>query len=84
GEVFDGIVTSVARFGLFVRLTETLVEGLVRVESLGDEWFEWIESRQELLGSRTGTTYRLGDRLRVRVTKVDTVLRRMDLEIESP
>ncbi|MDX1388655.1 MAG: RNB domain-containing ribonuclease, partial [Acidobacteriota bacterium] len=80
GEVFDGIVTSVARFGLFVRLTETLVEGLVRVESLGDEWFEWVEPRQELRGAVSGTAYRMGDRLRVRVDKVDTVLRRMDLE----
>jgi ribonuclease R len=83
GDVFEGVVTAVTSFGLFVRLTETLVEGLVRIEGLGEEWFEWIESRQELRGANTGTTYRLGDRLRVRVTRVDTVLRRMDLVLED-
>jgi ribonuclease R len=83
GEVFEGVVTAATSFGLFVRLTETLVEGLVRIETLGEEWFEWIESRQELRGANTGASYRLGDRLRVRVTRVDTVLRRMDLVLEE-
>ena len=83
GEPFDGVVTGVARFGLFVQLTESLVDGLLRVESLGEERFEFVESRQELRGSRSGTTYRLGDPLRVAVARVDTVLRRVDLVLES-
>jgi ribonuclease R len=80
GEVFDGVVVGVARFGLFVRLTETLVEGLLRVEGLGNDRFDFVESRQELRGRHRGLSYRLGQPLRVRVVKVDTILRRVDLE----
>jgi ribonuclease R len=83
GEVFEGVVTGVARFGLFVQLTESLVDGLVRAESLGDDRFEFVESRQELRGARTGTAFRLGDPLRVVVARVDTVLRRVDLVPEA-
>jgi ribonuclease R len=84
GETFDGIVTGVTRFGLFVQLVENLVEGLVRVERLGAEWFEFRERRFELAGSRTGKTYRLGDRLRVRVDRVDRVLLRVELSPAEP
>jgi ribonuclease R len=80
GETFDGVVVGVAKFGLFVRLTETLVEGLLHVERLGDDRFDYVEPRQELRGRRTGRSYRLGQALRVRVMKVDTILRRVDLE----
>ena len=80
GEIFDGVVVGVAKFGLFVRLTETLVEGLLHVEKLGDDRFEFVASRQELRGRRTGRSYRLGQALRVRVMKVDTIFRRVDLE----
>jgi ribonuclease R len=79
GEAFDGLVTNVTRFGLFVQLVDNLVEGLVRVELLGEEWFDFDAGRFELRGSESGNTYRLGDRLRVRVDRVDRVLRRVDL-----
>jgi ribonuclease R len=80
GEEFDGVVVGVTRFGLFVRLTETLVEGLVHAAGLGNDRFDLVESRQELRGRRTGRSYRLGQPMRVRVVKVDTILRRVDLE----
>jgi len=79
GEEFQGVVTGVARFGLFVQLTENLVEGLVRVDQLGDERFDFIESRFELRGSRSNTAFRLGDRMQVRIDRVDRILRRVDL-----
>jgi ribonuclease R len=79
GDTFDGIVTNVTRFGLFVQLVDNLVEGLVRVELLGSEWFEFDAGRFELRGAESGTAFRLGDRLRVRVDRVDRVLRRVDL-----
>jgi ribonuclease R len=80
GDELDGVVVGVAAFGLFVRLTDTHVEGLVRLEGLGDDRFDYAEARQELRGRRTRKTFRLGQAMRVRVVKVDTVLRRLDLE----
>ena len=82
GESFDGIVTGVAPFGLFVQLTENLVEGLLRTETLGDDEWDHIEGRQEIRGRRTGASFRLGQRLRVVVRRVDVVLRRVDLGLD--
>jgi ribonuclease R len=79
GEELEGVVVGVTPFGLFVRLTETQVEGLLRVEELGDDRFDFVEGRMELRGRRTGRVIRLGQPLRVRIARVDTVLRRLDL-----
>ena len=79
GDEFDGIVSGVARFGLFVQLEGGIAEGLVRIDRLGTEWFEFDPSRHELRGAQTGTVHRLGDTMRVRVDRVDAVLRRVDL-----
>ena len=89
GENFEGVVTGVARFGLFVQLVDNLVEGLVRVELLGHEWFLFDEGRMTLTGSATGRTYRLGRRLAVTVDRVDRVRQRVDFspaetETDSP
>ncbi len=79
GEAFAGVVTGVARFGVFVQLDGGIAEGLVRIERLGHEWFDFDPVRHELRGSASGRIYRLGDALRVRVERVDAVLRRVDL-----
>jgi ribonuclease R len=79
GETFDGIVTGVARFGLFVQLDGGIAEGLVRIERLGREWFDFDPVRHELRGASTGRIHRLGEAMRVVVERVDTVLRRVDL-----
>jgi ribonuclease R len=83
GETFEGLVTGVTRFGLFVQLVDNLVEGLVRIELLGEEWFEFDEGRFELRGADSGKLFRLGDRLRVRVDRVDRVLLRVDFSPEE-
>ena len=83
GESFDGIVTGVTRFGLFVQLVENLVEGLVRIELLGHEWFDYDERRHELIGSQSGKHFRLGDRMRVTVTRVDRIRQRVDMTPEG-
>jgi ribonuclease R len=85
GEVFAGVVTGVARFGVFVQLDGGIAEGLVRIERLGREWFDFDPVRHELRGASTGRVVRLGDPLRVRVERVDVVLRRVDLgPIDEP
>ncbi|HEX5042591.1 MAG TPA: ribonuclease R [Candidatus Polarisedimenticolaceae bacterium] len=83
GEIFEGIVTGVAPFGLFLQLTETLVEGLLRVEHLGGDRFTYDAARQELRAERGSTRYGLGQPLQVLVQRVDSVLRRVDLALEG-
>jgi ribonuclease R len=84
GESLDGIVSGVARFGLFVQLDGGIGEGLLRVERLGGEWFEHDPARHELRGGGTKRAFRLGDALRVVVERADTVLRRVDLRLAEP
>jgi ribonuclease R len=72
GAAFAGRVTSVTRFGLFVSLDGTGADGLIPIRSLGQEFFRHDEGRQMLLGERTGETYGLGDRLKVKLTEADT------------
>ena len=67
GATFPARITGVTRFGLFVRLAETGAEGLVPARSLGFEYFRHDEKKHAMIGDRTGTTYRLGDRLTVRL-----------------
>jgi ribonuclease R len=69
GAVFDGRIASVTRFGLFVRLKETGADGLLPIRSLGAEFFRHDEKRHALVGGRSGTTYRLGDIVRVRLAE---------------
>jgi ribonuclease R len=83
GQRFDGVITGVTKFGLFVQLEENLVDGLLRSDRLGSERFEFIETRQELRGRESGSTFRLGDRLRVRVDRVDRVLQRVDFSLDA-
>ena len=70
GEEFSGLVSSVARHGLYVTLDEPFVDGLVHVSELGDS-IEFEERSQSLVASRSGRRFRLGDRLRVRLIAVD-------------
>jgi ribonuclease R len=71
GASFAGRVTSVTRFGLFVELDDTGADGLIPVRSLGQEFFRHDEGRQLLVGERTGETYGLGDKLRVKLIEAD-------------
>lgn len=67
GAIFAGRISGVTRFGLFVRLKETGADGLVPIRSIGTEYFRHDERRHALVGERTGTAYRLGDTVRVRL-----------------
>ncbi len=81
GEEFDGIVTGVTNFGVFVELTDVYVDGLVHVTALGNDYFHFDPPKHRLVGRRTGVSYRLGDALRVRVVRVDLEEGRIDLEL---
>jgi ribonuclease R len=81
GDEFDGRITGVQSYGLFVELTEFLSEGLVRVSSLEDDYYIHMEEKHCLLGEHKGKSYRLGDEIRVQVVKVDLDRRRMDFVV---
>ncbi len=81
GEERQGVVTGVTQFGLFVQLTDSLVEGLLHVERLGNDYFDFVPARFELRGRSHGRAFRLGDSLRVRIDRVDTTLQRVDLSL---
>jgi ribonuclease R len=81
GESFDGVVTGVTDFGLFVQLEGLQVDGLVHVATLGRDYYRFEEDRRALVGERSGQRFTLGDRLRVRVTRVDPSDRKIDFEL---
>jgi len=83
GDLFYGVVTGVTAFGMFVQLTENLVEGLVKVERLGDERFVFDPGTQTLTGSRSRTVWRLGQQVRVQVERVDRIRQRIDFGLVS-
>ncbi|MGH8707540.1 MAG: ribonuclease R, partial [Burkholderiales bacterium] len=78
GEVFEGAVTGVTAFGLFVTLDEYFVDGLVHISELGRDYFEFDAARHMLLGSRTKKRYRLADRMKVKLMRVDLDSRKID------
>lgn len=80
GEEYEGIVSSVTSFGIFVELPNT-VEGLIRFDDLGDEYFIYDEDRKRLIGERTNKTYKIGDKITIRVKKASKLLRQIDFEL---
>ena len=76
GEVYDGIISSVTNFGLFVELENT-VEGLIRFDNLGNEYFEYDDEKKRLIGEHTRNTYTIGDRIKVQVIEANKNLRKV-------
>jgi ribonuclease R len=81
GEEFEGTVSGVTGFGLFIMLDEVYVEGLVHVTSLKNDYYAFDPTRHRLRGERTNTIYRLGDRLRVKVTRVSLEDKQIDFDL---
>jgi ribonuclease R len=79
GGVFEGSITGVTSFGLFVMLDQYYVDGLVHISELGRDYYRFEPHRHALLGERTGKQYRLADRIKVKLVRVDLDTRRIDL-----
>lgn len=82
GEEYDGVVSGVTGWGIYVELENT-VEGLVHVADMKDDHYEFVEQNYEMTGTHTGKTYKLGQTVRVRVTDADKLLRTVNFEIVS-
>jgi ribonuclease R len=78
GDTFNGSISGVTAFGIFVALDEVYVEGLVHVSELGRDYFHFDAAKHHLMGERTHKRYRLGDRVRVEVARVDLDTARID------
>ncbi len=83
GEQFDGIISGVREFGIFVQLDRVFVDGLVHVSALGSDYYHFDPLRIELQGAHGGQRFRLGDKVRVKVVRVDTDQAKIDFELVS-
>ena len=80
GEQYDGVVSGITQFGMFVELENT-VEGLIRFEDLGNEYFDYDDQRKTLRGEKSNKTYRVGDKVRIEVKSSDKTTRRIDFKL---
>ncbi len=86
GEYFDGLITSVTKFGFFVELTDLFVEGLVPLNTLTDDYYTYHENTRQIIGQRSRKTYSLGQSIRVLVDRIDPVEKKIQfaLFVEQP
>jgi ribonuclease R len=80
-DAFDAVVSNVRNFGLFVELPESLVQGLIHISTLDDDFYYYDEARNQLTGKRTKKTWRIGDKCRVTVARVDVFKRQVDFQM---
>ena len=83
GEEFDGIVSGLAEFGLFVRMTENACEGMVALQELPGDRYTFDEKTMTIVGQKTGRTFHFGDNVRVKISEVHPKKRQIDLELVS-
>jgi ribonuclease R len=81
GEVHEGVISGVTGFGLFVELSDMYIEGLVHVTSLKNDYYQFDAAGHRLMGERTRKVYRLGDKVEVKVMRVDLDEKKIDLEL---
>lgn len=81
GDAFDGIISRIVAFGLFVEIPEFLVDGLVHVSTLQGDYYIYDESKYSLIGQYSGKKYRLGDHVKVKIVRVDRNERLVDFEL---
>ena len=81
GKEFAGIVSGISEFGIYVEMTDTMIEGMVRLRDLNDDYYILDQQNYQIIGRRRRKKYRIGDKVRVRVLKVDTEHRWIDLVI---
>ncbi len=81
GEEFDALIISTTKHGFFVELTELFIEGLVPIDTLGGDRFQYHETGRQIIGERTRKTYSIGDGVRVRLDRADTMERKLQFAL---
>ena len=82
GEIFEGVISGVTKWGLYVELPNT-VEGLIRVTAMDDDYYIFIDDKYMYIGERTGKIYRLGDKVEVKVVNADKIQKTIAFEFTS-
>lgn len=80
GEIYDGVISSITQFGMFVELDNT-VEGLIRFENMGNEYFIYDADRKTLMGENSKKIYKIGDRAKIEVIYADKITRKIDFKL---
>jgi ribonuclease R len=81
GEAFDGIISGVTKWGLYVVLNDTLSEGMIHISKLGNDFFNFDEKKYAIVGERTGKKYTLGDAIKVKIDKIDLDRKSIDMTL---
>ena len=83
GQIFDGLISGVSKWGIYVEIAGTKCEGMIRLRDLYDDFYYLDEENYQVIGSRKGQQFKLGDKVRIRVKKVDLPRKQMDFTIVS-
>lgn len=81
GKTFDGVISGVTEFGVYVELIDNKCEGMIRISDFKDDYYIFDEDNYQLIGSRKGKIYQLGDKIKVRVKKVDLQKKQVDFSL---
>jgi ribonuclease R len=81
GQEFDGLISGVSKWGIFVELTESKCEGMIPLRNMNDDFYYLDDENYRIIGQRTGMIYRLGDSIRIRVKKIDLQKKQMDFDL---
>ena len=81
GQEFDGLISGVSKWGIYVEIVGNKCEGMVRLQDLQDDFYYLDEDNYQVIGSRYGQQYKLGDQVRIRVKKIDLSRKQMDFEM---
>nr|WP_320134660.1 ribonuclease R [uncultured Amphritea sp.] len=81
GDIFSGVISTVTNFGLFIELDDTQVEGLVHVTALNNDYYQFDAAQQRLVGERTRVNFGIGDKIEIRVVRVDMDQRKIEFEL---
>ena len=81
GREFEGVITGVADWGIYVQEQESLCEGMIKLASIKSDYFEHQATKYQVRGQRTGKVYRLGDTIKVKLVRADAEERQLDFEL---
>ena len=81
GQVFNAVVSGVSKWGIFAEIIGTKCEGMIRLRDLGDDFYYLDEENFQVIGQRNGSQFKLGDKLKIRVKKIDLRRKQMDYDL---